>query len=89
MCGKKSLTTSLAKRKHAELMIGITQKMYELIFTGLIGIPVLHWLREEVPQNVFVAYLFVLVAGFLAALWLQRVALAKFDELGDNKRSDN
>lgn len=74
--------TSLSKRKHADFMLKVADRLIALVFTGMIGISAMKWLFSDKSASIeFGAYLFLVGIGSIFAVFLMKSALKRYASL--------
>lgn len=74
--------TALSKRKHADFMLKVADRLIALVFAGTLGISAMQWLHSGKPVGTeFGTYLVLLAVGSVIAIYLMTSALKRYASL--------
>jgi hypothetical protein len=81
--------TDLSKRRHADSMLRMAEKILSIVYGGLLGSPAMAWITK-VPSNdfIFPAYLLLLGIGGGLGVYFMKTALKCYASL-DQEISTN
>jgi len=67
--------TEVTKRKHADFMLRIAEKIFSLAYVGLLGAPAMAWITKSSSSDfVFSEYLLLLCIGGGLGVYLMKAA---------------